>query len=217
MGVVQFSIPKSLVLKFHEFKPIDNFIETGTYLGGTTFWAAAQFDKVYTIEIDQQLSQAAAATPGCPANVEFLVGDSKSVLPELMQRQLSGTCLFWLDGHWCLGGGGKDQECPLIDELTAIQSRQEAIILIDDARCFLGPLPPPHEADHWPRIDEVFRKITELFPTHRFTILDDVIVVLPPAYFPVFDSEWKKGFQQRFFPKPQKSILARVKRKLLGN
>lgn len=217
MGIVNFSIPKSLVLKFHQFKPIDNFIETGTYLGGTTFWAAEHFSKVYTIEIDENLSKAAASKPGCPKHIEFLVGDSKTVLPALMRRGLEGTCLFWLDGHWCMGGGGKEEECPLLDELAAIQSKQDSIILIDDARCFLGPLPPPHESSHWPRIDEVFKKITELFPTHRFTIMDDVIVVLPPEYVPVFDAEWKSGFQQRFFPKVEKSLVSRIKRKLLGS
>lgn len=216
MGIVNFSIPKSLVLKFHHFKPFENFIETGTYLGGTTFWAAKHFPKVYTIEIDEQLSKAAASQSDCPENIEFLVGDSKTVLPSLLQGSVAGSCLFWLDGHWCSGGGGKEQECPLLDELEAIQSKQDSLILIDDARCFLGPLPPPHEASHWPRIDEIFRKITELFPTHKFTILDDVIVILPLEYLPVFDAEWQSGFNQRFFPKVKSSLASRIKRKLLG-
>jgi hypothetical protein len=217
MGVVTFSIPKSLVLKFLEFKPIDNFIETGTFQGGTTFWAAGYFNKVYTIEIDESLSKTTASRPDCPPNIDFLVGDSKVVLPELMQRGVAGSCLFWLDGHWCSGGGGKDEECPLLDELAAIQSKQDSIIMIDDARCFLGPLPAPHDAAHWPRIDEVFKKISELFPSHSFTILDDVIIVLPQEYLPVFDAEWQQTFQSRFFPKEKKSIWSKAKRKILGS
>jgi hypothetical protein len=38
----------------------------------------------------------------------------------------------------------------------AISKTKDSIILIDDARCFLGPLPPPHNANDWPRIDEIF-------------------------------------------------------------
>lgn len=71
MGIVNFSIPKSLVLKFLEHKPIDNFIETGTYKGATTFWASNYFKSVYTIEIEESLSNLAAGTPNCPKILSF--------------------------------------------------------------------------------------------------------------------------------------------------
>lgn len=216
MGVVYFSIPKSLVLKFLEYKPIDNFIETGTYKGGTTFWAANYFKKVYTIEIDEGLSRMTASRPNCPSNIEFIIGDSKVELPELMKNRIEGSCLFWLDGHWCSGGGGKEEECPLINELEAIKCKQDSIILIDDARCFLGPLPKPHDSSHWPRIDQVFKKIIEIFPHHNFTILDDVIIIIPSDYQKVFDEEWLKSFPNRFNNGKKKSFLIKLRKKLLG-
>lgn len=217
MGLINFSIPKDLVLQFLEKRPIDNFIETGTFRGGTSFWAANHFQKVYTIEIDAELSKSTASNPLCPKNIEFLVGNSKEVLPQLMASGITGSCLFWLDGHWCSGGGGKDEECPLLDELEAIKSAQDSIILIDDARCFLGPLPKPHDSTHWPRIDQVFKKITETFPNHHFTIQDDVILVLPAAYLPVFDEEWVNNFHTRFSFGRKLSTWEKVKNKLFRN
>ncbi|PZX49793.1 hypothetical protein LV84_04185 [Algoriphagus ratkowskyi] len=214
MGIVNFSIPKDLVLKILDFKEIDNFIETGTYKGATSFWAAQHFKKVYTIEINEEISKETASKVDCPKNIEFLIGNSKDVLPELVDNKLSGTCFFWLDGHWCMGAGGKEEECPLIDELEAIKLIQNAIIFIDDARCFLGPLPPPHDSSHWPRIDQIFIKISQLFPDHRFTIQDDVIMVIPLEYMAVLDEDWKSKFQVRFSTKKKLSFLGRITKKI---
>lgn len=214
MGIISFSIPKELVLKFVHFKEIDNFIETGTYKGATSFWAAQHFKKVYTIEIDEGISKETASKVDCPNNIEFLIGNSKDVLPELVENKLSGTCFFWLDGHWCMEAGGKEEECPLIAELEAIKSIQNAIIFIDDARCFLGPLPPPHDSSHWPRIDQIFIKISQLFPDHRFTIQDDVIIVIPLEYMCVLDEEWKNSFHKRFSIKKKLSLWGKLKKKL---
>ena len=100
MGYVNFSMPRDIVLKFKEKAAIKNFVETGTYKGNTSFWAASQFEKVYTIEIDPAISGATAARPDRPENIEFLVGNSKDVLPQLVEK-LEGRSIFWLDGHWC--------------------------------------------------------------------------------------------------------------------
>lgn len=214
MGIVNFSIPKELVLRFVNFKNIDNFIETGTYKGATSFWAAQYFNKVYTIEIDDRISNETASKPDCPNNIEFFIGNSKNVLPELVENKLSGSCFFWLDGHWCMGAGGKEEECPLLDELESIKSIQNAIIFIDDARCFLGPLPPPHDSSHWPRIDQICNKISQLFPDHRFTIQDDVIMVIPEEYMPVLDNYWKSTFQDRFSLRKNLSFWGKIKKRL---
>jgi hypothetical protein len=214
MGIVNFSIPKELVLMFIQFNSIDNFIETGTYRGATSFWAAQYFKKVYTIEIDAKLYIETASIPNCPPNIEFIIGNSKDELPKLVESQLKGTCFFWLDGHWCMGGGGKEEECPLLDELEAIKPIQDAIIFIDDARCFLGPLPPPHDSTHWPRIDQIFSKVSSLFPNHRFTIQDDVIMVIPMTYLPVLDDYWKNTFKERFFKISPSNFFLRIVKKL---
>lgn len=212
MGIVNFSIPKSTVLRLCQFKPIDNFVETGTYKGETSFWAARYFKKVYTIEIDEKIAHETSSRQDRPENLEFFVGNSKDLLPELMAKKIKGSCFFWLDGHWCFGAGGKEEECPLLFELEAIKSFQDSIIFIDDARCFLGPLPPPHDSSHWPRIDQIFDLTRSLFPKHRFTIQDDVIMIVPEEYMKALDEEWQGSFNQRFFGKGKSGIFARMKK-----
>jgi hypothetical protein len=216
MGSISFSIPKALVQVFIESKPIDNFIETGTHKGGTTFWAAKHFKNVYTIEIDEAMSKSTASAPHCPPNIEFLVGNSKVILPQLVERGLEGNCLFWLDGHWCFVGGGKEEECPLMEELDAIRSMQHSILMIDDARCFLGKMPRPFKSEHWPRIDEIFKKLEENFPNHRVTIFEDVILAIPPDYLPAFDQYWQRTFFERYSNKSQLwKFLRRIKKRFL--
>jgi hypothetical protein len=217
MGAVSFSIPKDLVARITRQIKFDNFVETGTFQGGTCFWAAGQFRKVFTIEIDPAMSNATARKPDCPANIEFLIGNSKDILPQLVKR-LQGRSFFWLDGHWC-GGGGKDEECPLMEELEAIADLQSAAIFIDDARCFLGPLPEPHNAAHWPRIDEIFYKLHGLFPDHFITIQDDVIMSVPPDVAEIINADWKEKYLGRFYPvtpiPPIPQLLKQLLKKLL--
>lgn len=197
MGYIQFSIPKALVLEILEHVPIENFIETGTFKGDTSIWACKHFSNVYTIEIDLEMAKSTAASARAIKNIKFLTGDSRKVLPELLAN-IKGRSFFWLDGHWCAGGGGKESECPLLDEIKAIHGCPEPIIFIDDARCFLGPLPEPHRSTDWPAIDDIFALLRELFPKNYCTIQDDVVMCVPPDVKEIIDTHWKKSFFKRF-------------------
>lgn len=214
MGYVSFSIPKEIVLAFRDKGGLQNFIETGTFKGGTSFWAGQHFDNVYTIEIDPEISRDTASRPDCPPNISFFVGNSKDVLPELL-KQIKTPSLFWLDGHWCgVSEFGKDMECPLMDELRALKDFGDSVILIDDARAFLGPLPPPHENNHWPRIDEIFLLLKDQFPQNFVTIADDVIYCIPPNLIQIFDEAWIKDYDTRF--KIATGMVSKITRKLFG-
>jgi hypothetical protein len=198
MGYVNFSMPKEIVLKFKEKAGIKNFVETGTFRVNSCFWAAGHFEKVYTIEIDPNISRETASRPDCPKNIEFLIGNSKDVLPGVIEK-LKGRSLFWLDGHWCnVSDLGKDMECPLMDELKAAQHLKDAVILIDDARAFLGPMLPPHDNTQWPRIDEIFLLLKKQFPDNFITVADDVIYSIPPDMIEIFDKDWITQFKKRF-------------------
>ena len=209
MGIINFSIPKDIVIKIVNNIQIENFIETGTFMGGTAFWAASYFTNIYTIEIDEEISKKTASNPECPKNVNFIVGDSKYALNELMPK-IEGRSFFWLDGHWCTGGGGKDAECPLIDELKALKNLKDPIIFIDDARCFLGPLPKPHRSEDWPLIDEIFSTLKELFPNHFTTIQDDVIMCVPTDVRSIINEDWQEKFSLRF--NPPKPVTNNIKK-----
>lgn len=202
MGNINFSMPRDIVVEFARQGNITNFVETGTYKGASSFWAAGVFKEVYTIEIDEAISNATRQNPGCPKNIRFFVGDSATKLKEVLS-EISGRCLFWLDGHWCnVSEFGRENECPILDEIAAIADHENNhVILIDDARAFLGPLPPPHNPATWPRIDEIFGVLSVRFANHITTIVDDVIFCIPKDLVAVFDKYWVATYQKRFFPR----------------
>lgn len=216
MGYVTFSMPREIVMEFQKAGDIQNFVETGTFKGGTCFWAAQHFNKVATIEIDPKISKETSSRSDCPSNIDFYIGDSKDVIKEVI-NSLDGRAIYWLDGHWCnTSEFGKDDECPLMDELKAIATRKSDLILIDDARAFLGPLPPPHNSDSWPRIDEIIIFLKSKFPESFVTISEDVIFCIPKDLIHVFDKHWKKNYFKRYVPqKPFFSrLFGRIKKKI---
>ena len=95
MGAVQFGIPKELIKKIKEVYPIDNFVETGTYLGETSYWASTQFKHTHTIEISDELHQEATKRYSKIENLHFHLGDSKDVIPKIV-KQLDGPSLFMM-------------------------------------------------------------------------------------------------------------------------
>ncbi len=180
MGIITFSIPKDIVEAFKRKGNIRNFAETGTYQGGSCFWAATQFENVYTIEIDPDISKETAAKLDCPSNIRFYVGNSRDVLPQVVQ-DLHGRTLFWLDGHWCnVSELGKNDECPLMDEIKALRHLKDAVILIDDARLFFGNLNELHDKSYWPDYSEIKTLLHQQFPDNLITVCDDVIFCIPP-------------------------------------
>jgi hypothetical protein len=155
------------------------FVETGTFRGDTTAFAARLFPEVATIEVDPACHAAASERlQGTGARV--ILGDSRVELPKLVAG-LEGPALFWLDGH--AGGGfhGEHDDCPLLDELAAIAASPfEHFILVDDARAFLAPPPPPFDADKWPDLGEVLATVRARVPYYCVVLLD-VLICAPPG------------------------------------
>lgn len=157
-----------------------DFVETGTYLGETTVWASTVFERVLTVEIDPSSSERAQARCADRENIEFFVGRTEDRLPQML-GSLSGPAVFWLDAH--AGGGwyGEKDDCPLLAELRLIASRGvlDDLVLIDDARGFLAPPPPPFDPDAWPPIHDVLETIDPRRERY-IVIVRDVIVCAPP-------------------------------------
>jgi hypothetical protein len=172
--------PEDLVLLLKREYDLNIFVETGTYLGGTTVWAATHFDKVFTIEYSKSIYEDTKARYSDIANINFIYGDSRSVLQTLVP-QLETPALFWLDGHWCgQQSYGETDQCPLIKELHAIlQSPLPHFLLIDDARLFLAPPPLPHRIDAWPSIDIVLQTLQSSDKKYYIVICEDVIIAVP--------------------------------------
>jgi hypothetical protein len=182
MGAVHFSIDGRLLARLSELLPLEVFVETGTYEGASINTALAYFDELHTIEASNELfARAAARFEDSPA-VHVHHGSSAEVLSRLSGRLRRSSVLYWLDAHFCgHGSAGGELQCPLLSELEAIGSLGvRSVILIDDARLFMAPPPPPLIAEHWPSFSEVLARLSKLNPGHELIVIDDVIVFFPP-------------------------------------
>ena len=181
MGIVRMGMPTELVSKLQKAYNVQLFVETGTYQGNTALWAAEHFQTVITIEASPEIYAQVVATHSQVKNVKFLYGHSKEQLATLVPS-MNEPCIFWLDGHWCGGVSyGEEDECPLLEELLIInRSAQDHFILIDDARLFLNPPPPPHRTEQWPNINAVLDLLAA--NRSRYTsVFEDVIVSVPES------------------------------------
>ena len=152
------------------------FVETGTYLGDTTWWFRNDFERLYTIEVDPFLNDQAKARFASMHHIEALLGDSSSVLVDVVPR-IESKAMYWLDGHYSAGiTGTGESHCPIMAELAAIYGHARApfVIVIDDARCF-GDDPA------YPSVAAVRDRIASLSQGRdAVTIENDMIIVRQP-------------------------------------
>jgi hypothetical protein len=80
---------------------LENFIETGTYLGGTVEAMRHSFKTVYSTELDLEYYNNLIKKFSGMENVHLMYGDSAVLLPELLDANpnLTKNTLFWLDAH----------------------------------------------------------------------------------------------------------------------
>jgi len=158
---------------------LERGIETGTFRGGGARLLGSLFSEVASIELSPELHEAAAGAVADMPHVRLLQGDSREWLPRLVDP-LKPT-LFFLDGHWSGGvTAGEESECPVLDELRAIAGgHADDCVVIDDARHFAAPPPPPHDPSHWPDLVEVLDLLREVKPGHHVTVLHDQVIGVP--------------------------------------
>ena len=154
---------------------LKTLVETGTFLGLMMEAQLSYFEKLISIELDQDLFRAATKRFKSYPQVKIIQGDSGEMIQRVVQEQKT-PALFWLDGHYSGGFTAKGKsECPIYGELQAILNAAPAhVILIDDARCFVG------EHDY-PTVSELESFITKIKPSLQVSVLHDVIRVEPKA------------------------------------
>lgn len=177
MGV----LPKHLATNLRNQLGLKRAIETGTYRGHGTRLLASVFPEVVTIEVAPQLAQSAQAALSDVPGVTVRAGSSRDVLPETVDA--TKPTLYWLDGHWSGGvTGGAEDECPVLAELSAIASgHPDDCILIDDARMFLAPPPPPHRPEQWPTYRELEDALVAARPGHYVIEAHDIVLAVPAS------------------------------------
>lgn len=130
------------------------WVETGTYMGDTTLLLARHARRVISIEPSGRLCANARSRLAHLSHVEIHHGTSEDILPLLMPT-LEGSVGFWLDGHYSGGSTFEgSQHTPIRAELQIIEAHLEkltdAMILIDDVRCF-DPTQPSYKT--YPDLD----------------------------------------------------------------
>ncbi len=91
--------PKDLMLQLKRKYTLEDFIETGTYRGGTALWAAAHFARVTTIEFSRALYEDMRAQHSGIHNINCIFGDSREALKTILPK-LDRPAMLWLDSHW---------------------------------------------------------------------------------------------------------------------
>jgi hypothetical protein len=162
-------IKENTIKKYKDLTGYDTLVETGTYRGDMVFAQLNNFKKIYSIELDEGLYQAATKRFKPHSHVEILQGDSGKILSQVVSK-LSGPAVFWLDGHYSGGITAFGEEVtPVYEELKVIFSQKiDHAILIDDARLFNG-------SDGYPTFDDLAKFIKQHYPQQRIEVSDDCI------------------------------------------
>lgn len=139
-----FTAPSPNFLKMktltHFAEPEGIWLETGTYMGGTSEYLAKRYPKVISIEPSEYFYKYASTKLKRFKNVTVLNGTSE----ELFENSLiavSPCANVWLDGHFSEGETFLGNSVtPIEDELLAISKHKDKfetlIVFIDDIRLF---------------------------------------------------------------------------------
>jgi len=146
-------------------------IETGTYHGDMVEAVRRHFDRVVSIELGADLHAAAVRRFRRASNVEFLLGDSAEVLPQVL-RDLREPAVFWLDGHFSMGETARGLLLtPVARELEVILAHpvKGHVLLIDDAREFVAG------SEDYPTLDTIKAWVSDAGPAWTMDVADDII------------------------------------------
>lgn len=173
----QYSLQSSFLAELVQKFGVDVFVESGTYMGGTTFNAAPFFKEVHSIELSENLYRKANDRFKYQKNVFIHNGDSGTVLNQILPK-IQGKILFWLDGHYSEGCTARgEKNTPIIEELNAIKNSgiTDAIILIDDIRIFSPKKNILHSAlVGYPSVEVLKQLIQDIASDYQFYIYGDV-------------------------------------------
>lgn len=180
MGLIHPGVAKELTLVIQRVIGPRTFVETGTAGGDTAAWAANEFERVVSIEVDPDLYKMANNRLRKNANVELHLGASEVVLTSVLDK-VPAPAIVWLDAHWSgPGSGGESNECPLLQEIAAVDSvGVDHVIMIDDARLFMNVPGAPLHAEHWPSFEQISVALRQCAADCYLLVHDDVIFRVP--------------------------------------
>lgn len=204
-GVNTGGLPIEYIKNFINKLHVPIFIETGTAGGESIIKASELFKVCHTIEIVED--RVPKFDPQNPEkggrifapNIDFHTGDSGKLLKSIVSKYPNDWIFFWLDAHWSEPHEAPEgtDECPILKEIDSID-HAKSIIMIDDARLFLGPVVWPCDPTRWPKFKDVFIHLNDKFPNHIISVIDDYIVCIPQELKDEFFNEWRGRFEERY-------------------
>jgi hypothetical protein len=151
---------------------IDTFIETGTYFGDTTYAVRNYFKSIFTIEIQDQFFLEAKKRFQYSPHIKVVHGNSRDKLGGL-SKNIGERILFWLDGHYNNSYESPENKItPIVEELEIILNHgiKDHIILIDDARLFIG-------TNGYPALEDLRKFVFEKSKNANIQIEHDMILI----------------------------------------
>ncbi len=163
---------QKIIIEYAKKYSIHVLIETGTYLGEMVDATKNTFDRIISIELDRVLYENAKKKFSGLNSISIIQGDSGEMLPAILS-ELNEPTLFWLDGHYSGGVTARSElETPIVRELELLLNHHiaEHVVLIDDARLFIGQ-------DDYPTIEELRNLVLSKRPGSVFEVENDIIRV----------------------------------------
>lgn len=173
------TLPKRLVRSIRRKYNIQTFVETGTFEGKCSEWAAKIFKNVYTVELSKDIYKSTQERLKDIKNIHCHFGNSSEFIKDVTLN-MDEMMFFWLDAHYSFGRtAGKDILHPLLTECSCISShKQKHIIFIDDVRFLFFP----RDVDfihRWPRIDEIIGIFNSSLHEYSCYVFSDMLCVVP--------------------------------------
>lgn len=160
-------------------------VETGTYDGGTINNALNFFKEIHSIELSKNHYKNAMDRFKYNQNVHLHCGDSSEVISKILPK-IQGKILFWLDGHYSEGNTAKGKtNTPIMGELAAIKKQgiNDAVILIDDMRCFRSYDNNQQVSTAllgYPTVTDLYNALKQINSDYMFVIYGDIGLAFLP-------------------------------------
>ena len=165
-------IKQEIIKAYQKKTKAQVLIETGTYTGEMIYAQMKNFKEIHSIELSNYYYNRARIRFGKYPKVKLHLGNSAEVLHQILP-QLKERAIFWLDGHYSggltAGGAEGETQCPILGELDAILPyKYSHVLLIDDARYFIGQ-------NDYPTIEQLKEYLDKKCVKYSFEIATDVI------------------------------------------
>lgn len=154
------------------------FVETGTSYGASINSIYPYFEKLWTVELSQELYAFAKPLTDSLSHCTHVLGDSLIELPKFLESiDKNEKVFFWLDAHYSSQNTARNHlDCPLIEECILIDKYYKSdsgIIVIDDVRLF-----GTNDNEDWSYIsEEGVQNSFKNFEIKFYEIVDDRLLL----------------------------------------